>query len=134
MPYNLPKPMWFVLIILFPLLGAIAWIALLRIARAEAGQEAPSPRDLAQKLGDLRERQQQAQRQPEHPKRPLGPDDDPEYLARLDRELRRREVEREREQRKQEQRRNNAENQGDATHEDSDKHDGEGHAGKGDLA
>ena len=57
---NLPKLLWMLLILLFPLVGSIAWFI--------AG----------------RPQQPRAQGGPTHPPRPpRGPDDDPDFLRRL---------------------------------------------------
>jgi hypothetical protein len=63
---GLPKPLWMVLIILLPAVGAIAWITLSKIAK-------PKPRPT-----------------PRRPARPIAPDDDPDFLRRLAEEQRRR--------------------------------------------
>ena len=63
-PYGLPKVLWVIIILLFPFVGAGAWIILI-----------------------VRERQQAAQGP-----RELGPDDDPKYLAWLREQERRRKL------------------------------------------
>ncbi|MBV7362965.1 PLDc N-terminal domain-containing protein [Actinomycetaceae bacterium TAE3-ERU4] len=98
MPYQLPKPMWFMIILLFAFIGPLAWIVLLRIERAEAGESAPSPKEVVKKIEKLRNSTRDSKR-PQNPQ-PLGPDDDPEYLARLERQLQREKIERERQQRR----------------------------------
>ena len=64
---NLPKALWIVLIVLVPLLGGIGWLL--------AGR--PDPRDPWPASDGL----------PQHERpravRPIAPDDDPEFLARL---------------------------------------------------
>jgi hypothetical protein len=76
----LPKPLWF-LVVLVPVAGPVLWLV--------AGR----PRDL-----------------PEAPRaRPLAPDDDPEFLRRLDMERRRRAAEEERRRRRERQDRNGPE-------------------------
>jgi hypothetical protein len=69
----LPRPAWFLVILLLPLVGGVLWIV--------AGQ----PRD-----GDGSERPRS---------RPVAPDDDPEFLRQLDLERRRRAAEEERRRR-----------------------------------
>jgi hypothetical protein len=66
---NLPKWAWIVLILLFPLLGAIAWLV--------AGRPSPT-----------RGREEYVTGYPEYRsdrRAPLGPDDDPAYLRELGR-------------------------------------------------
>ena len=84
MPGKLPKQIW-LMIILFTAtiaaIGPIAWLVLRWVSRAEKKQT----------------------RAPEAPKRPSAPDDDPEFLFRLERDIqrkRREEERREEEQRK----------------------------------
>lgn len=98
MPGKLSKILWLLLIMLFMPMGGLAWIVLLRIDRAENGQQAPKPTDIAREIA-TRTTQSRQQDPPEAP--PLGPDDDPEYLARIERELTRRRLAKERELRKQ---------------------------------
>jgi hypothetical protein len=61
-PHGLPKPLWVIIILLFPLVGAGAWIILTVRNRRPSR---PNPR-------------------------PLAPDDDPEYLAWLKEQEKRR--------------------------------------------
>ncbi|WP_206515496.1 PLD nuclease N-terminal domain-containing protein [Georgenia faecalis] len=83
LPVGLPKAVWVVLIILFPGIGAIAWLVVSRAARFSApdrgarrpGTAAGGPRPSRRPAG------------------PVAPDDDPDFLANLDRERRRRERE-----------------------------------------
>ena len=84
MPGKLPKPIW-LLIILFTAtiaaIGPIVWLVLRWVSRAEKTQQA----------------------RPHTPSRPSAPDDDPEFLFRLERDIqrkRREEERRERERRK----------------------------------
>ena len=66
---NLPKWAWIVLILLFPLIGGVAWLV--------AGRPVPGAR-----------RQDYVSGYPEYrrdPAGPLGPDDDPAYLHELGR-------------------------------------------------
>ena len=60
---NLPKVGWILLIIFFPLVGAIAWLVAGRPPRAVAGPSGAA--DGGRRRG------------------PLAPDDDPEFLAQL---------------------------------------------------
>lgn len=84
MPGKIAKPIW-LMIILFTAtvaaIGPIAWLVLRWVSRAEKKQT----------------------RTPQAPKRPSAPDDDPEFLFRLERDIqrkRREEERRERERRK----------------------------------
>jgi len=61
---NLPKPAWFV-VVLVPLLGPAAWFLAGRAPRRRPGPQRPPPRV-------------------------LGPDDDPDFLWRIERERERR--------------------------------------------
>ncbi len=70
---NMPKVLWLVVVILLPTVGALAWLLLGRPVNAglrpgDTSTYRPSPRSAA---------------------RPLAPDDDPSFLARLDEETRR---------------------------------------------
>jgi hypothetical protein len=67
---NLPKWGWILLIIIVPLVGAIAWLLAGRPARRTATQQPAAPVQTW-----------------EHPpfQRPLAPDDDPEFIAKLKR-------------------------------------------------
>ena len=59
---NLPKVLWILLVLLFPLVGPIAWLVAGRPPRSTPGQgQGPRP-----------------QARP-----PRGPDDDPDFLRRL---------------------------------------------------
>lgn len=75
---GVPRFAWVLLVVLFPVLGALIWIAVSRTRRASArqggvAQPGPHPRPA--------------------PRGPVAPDDDPEFLWRLDQERRRREAE-----------------------------------------
>lgn len=70
---NMPKILWLVVVILLPSIGAVAWLLLGRPIGAGLRPGDTSPR-----------------RPPSRPSpRPLAPDDDPLFLARLDEETRR---------------------------------------------
>lgn len=92
MPVGIPKVLWVILIILFPGIAALAWIVVSRVARANAAQ-ARSPRRPGLWSSPTPPR-------PVRRSGPTAPDDDPEFLARLEAERRR--VERERRQRQRE--------------------------------
>ncbi len=82
MPGKLPKAIW-LLIILFTAtiaaIGPIVWLALRWVSRAEKKQT----------------------RAPKAPQRPTAPDDDPEFLFRLERDIQRKRHEEERRRREQ---------------------------------
>lgn len=82
MPGKLPKAIW-LLIILFTAtiaaIGPIVWLALRWVSRAEKKQT----------------------HAPKAPKRPTAPDDDPEFLFRLERDIQRKRREEERRRREQ---------------------------------
>lgn len=70
MPGRIPKPMWLVIIVFTTMLfaiGAIVWLVLRWVNRAEARGHRPPP----------------------GPKGPVAPDDDPEFLFRLERDIQR---------------------------------------------
>jgi hypothetical protein len=71
---GLPKPVWFIVIVLVPLVGALLWFFLGRPRRGDGGR-ADQPR-----------RQAGGNRRRSSP-RPSGPDDDPDFLRRLQRDL-----------------------------------------------
>ncbi|QKD79113.1 PLD nuclease N-terminal domain-containing protein [Actinomyces marmotae] len=82
MPARLPKPMWLLIILALTGVGPIAWIITSRVKAAEERGGVVEP-----KLWSSREAVEF--RRPERP-RPLGPDDDPEFLRSLERDIRRR--------------------------------------------
>ena len=69
---NLPKWAWLLLILLVPVIGAVAWLVAGRPSRESwLRHDPPQP-----------QKAQEAQlRQP--PRNPRGPDDDPDFLKRL---------------------------------------------------
>ncbi|WP_324649499.1 PLD nuclease N-terminal domain-containing protein [Georgenia sp. H159] len=82
MPVGLPKAIWVILIVVFPGAGALAWLVVSRAGRqvgrtARPGQPSPS--------GGFPSRPTPRAQAP----RPVAPDDDPEFLASLDRPRRR---------------------------------------------
>lgn len=70
---NMPKVLWLIVVILLPTIGAVAWLLLGRPAGAGLRPGDTSPYRPA----------------PRAAPRPLAPDDDPSFLARLDEETRR---------------------------------------------
>ena len=95
MPGKIAKPIW-LMIILFTAtiaaIGPIAWLVLRWVSRAEKAQ----------------------QKQAETPKRPSAPDDDPEFLFRLERDIqrKRREDERREDERREQERLKRSEDEG----------------------
>jgi hypothetical protein len=91
---GLPRWLWVLLIVLLPLLGAISWIVVrLAARRSGAGPSAPN----SGPGGGGGNRPTPSPRSPRPgPRRPAGPvapDDDPEFLWRLEQEKRKRERE-----------------------------------------
>lgn len=81
---NLPKVLWLVVIALFMPVGSILWLFLGRPRRSALVQgEASSPLQAAS-VDDL---DPSDFAQPSDSPHPLGPDDDPEFLRRLDRRI-----------------------------------------------
>lgn len=82
MPGRIPKPLWILAIIVFPAAGAIAWIVVSRVERHSAATQrgAGQPGAGRGTVGYQR---------PQRRSGPLAPDDDPEFLAKLDLERRR---------------------------------------------
>ena len=71
---GLPKPVWIIVIIFLPLVGALLWFFVGRPRRASAMPGSPSsgPSGQGRRSG---------------PPRPQGPDDDADFLRRLQRDL-----------------------------------------------
>ena len=82
MPARMPKVMWIVLIVFVVGIGPIAWIIVSRVKAAEERGGVVEPTVWSSKEGTQF-------RRPERP-RPVAPDDDPEFLQRLERDIRRR--------------------------------------------
>lgn len=82
---GLPMGVWLVLAVIVPVLGPVLWFSVShaqRAARAGGGGAPRQPRPAGP-----------AARGPRGPQRPVAPDDDPEFLWRLDQEQRRRDRE-----------------------------------------
>src|SRR5690606_6647587 len=77
---GLPRWLWVLLIVLLPLLGAIAWIVV-RVSARRSGTGGPG-------LGGSRPTPPRPGG-PRRPSGPVAPDDDPEFLWRLEQEKRR---------------------------------------------
>ena len=82
MPARMPKVMWIVLIVFVVGIGPIAWIIVSRVKAAEERGGYVEPTVWSSREGTQL-------RRPERP-RPVAPDDDPEFLRNLDRDIRRR--------------------------------------------
>ena len=82
MPARMPKFLWITLIVLIAPIGSIAWIIVSRVKAAEERGGVVEPTVWSSKEGTQF-------RRPERP-RPVAPDDDPEFLQRLERDIRRR--------------------------------------------
>ncbi|RCV49974.1 PLD nuclease N-terminal domain-containing protein [Marinitenerispora sediminis] len=78
---NLPKILWLIIIVVFMLVGPLLWLFLGR-PRASAAAVSPDPA-MAASADDV---EPDLQHPSGHP-RPLGPDDDPEFLRRLDKRI-----------------------------------------------
>ncbi|MGQ4527003.1 PLD nuclease N-terminal domain-containing protein [Dermabacteraceae bacterium P9123] len=83
---GIPKPLWIMLIVLVPWAGPLVWL----IVGHERGNKRVR-KEMTDKLGDV------LQRGAKKP-RPTAPDEDPEFLRRLDEQARKRKRERERDQ------------------------------------
>ena len=82
MPARMPKLVWIFLIVVAIGIGPIAWIIVSRVKAAEERGGVVEPTVWSSKEGTQF-------RRPERP-RPVAPDDDPEFLRRLERDIRRR--------------------------------------------
>ena len=71
---GLPRPAWFFVIVFVPLVGALLWFFVGRPRRADGGRS------------DQPRRQTGGNQRRSSP-RPQGPDDDPDFLRRLQRDL-----------------------------------------------
>ena len=88
MPARMPKYLWITLVVLFPTIGPIAWIIFSRVKAAEERGGYVEPTVWSSKEGTTF-------RRPQRP-RPMAPDDDPEFLFRLERDIQRKRREDER--------------------------------------
>ncbi|ROS76690.1 phospholipase D-like protein [Cellulomonas sp. PhB143] len=79
---GIPKGLWYVLIVVLPLFGPLAWIVSRRSRSARvAGPGYPASGTPGTRPGG---------RRPRRGGRPVAPDDDPDFLWKLDQERRRR--------------------------------------------
>ncbi|WP_285731770.1 PLD nuclease N-terminal domain-containing protein [Nocardiopsis sp. ATB16-24] len=81
---NLPKVLWVVVIALFMPVGSILWLFLGRPRQNAVAGDAPFPSRAASSADDL---DPSDFTKPSSGPHPLGPDDDPEFLRRLDRRI-----------------------------------------------
>ena len=81
MPARMPKLVWIFLIVVAVGVGPIAWIIVSRVKAAEERGGVVEPTVWSSKEGTQF-------RRPERP-RPVAPDDDPEFLRSLERDIRR---------------------------------------------
>lgn len=82
---NLPKPLWMIVIVLFPAVGAILWLFLGRPRQSVPAQgDTPAQSDIGRSASDL---DPSDFARPSDPSRPLGPDDDPDFLRDLGRRI-----------------------------------------------
>ncbi|MBS5976569.1 MAG: PLDc_N domain-containing protein [Actinomyces urogenitalis] len=81
MPARMPKMMWIILIVMVAVVGPVAWIIVSRVKAAEERGGYVEPTVWSSQEGT-------SFRRPQRP-RPAAPDDDPEFLRRLDEDLRR---------------------------------------------
>ena len=77
-PARIPKPVWLVLIFLIPVIGPAVWLYF-KYQAVFADNTPISPSEIAEKLRG----------KDNTPGKPVAPDDDPEFLARLDAQNRR---------------------------------------------
>ncbi|PKW26433.1 PLD nuclease N-terminal domain-containing protein [Phycicoccus duodecadis] len=75
---NLPKIAWLLLVLLFPVIGPVAWLVAGRPSREAATQAGLTQ----QERWDL-DRRRRGQGNGPGPRPPRGPDDDPEFLRGL---------------------------------------------------
>ncbi len=95
MPGRIPRMMWLIILLLtIPSfsIGAIVWLVVRAVARAEARQNG----ELVEERPMFNRPSRGASQQPAP--EPLAPDDDPDFLFKLERDIRRRRAEEEREQ------------------------------------
>lgn len=83
MPVGLPKAVWVVLIVVFPGAGAIAWLVVSRVGRLGGAQQRTPSGGGGSTSGPVSPGR--ISRPRPRPTRPVAPDDDPDFLASLDR-------------------------------------------------
>ena len=82
MPARMPKFLWILLIVTTPMVGPIAWIITSRVKAAEDKGGVVEPTIWSAPEGTTFHRPAR--------RRPVAPDDDPEFLRSLERDIRRR--------------------------------------------
>ncbi|MCL3776908.1 MULTISPECIES: PLDc N-terminal domain-containing protein [unclassified Actinomyces] len=85
MPARMPKFLWIIIIVAITVVGPIAWIITSRVKAAEERGGYVEPTVWSSREGTRL-------RRPERPT-PVAPDDDPEFLRNLERDIRRRKEE-----------------------------------------
>lgn len=91
---NLPKIVWLVLVVVVPTVGGVAWLIAGRPSEATArpgstDRRRPRPPIARPDRSSGAPRQRPPRQAPPRRSAPRGPDDDPDFLRRLDEELRR---------------------------------------------
>ena len=81
MPARMPKMLWIILIVMVAVVGPVAWIIVSRVKAAEERGGYIEPTVWSSPEGTSFRRRERP--------RPAAPDDDPEFLRRLDEDLRR---------------------------------------------
>ncbi|MEE6273912.1 PLDc N-terminal domain-containing protein [Georgenia sp. MJ206] len=87
LPSGMPKALWIVLIVIFPAAGPIAWLVVSRASRAGGATRPARPSAGPAHPSGF------STRPSRRPAGPVAPDDDPDFLANLDRARRDRERE-----------------------------------------
>lgn len=120
MPAKLPKPIWLLIIIVITYIGPLAWIVISRVMRAEEnGGSIPASVWSSRNPHDLSFTR--VPRRDDTP-RDLPPDDDPDFLFRLDAQLYRERIEREKKRKERETRNIDTAHDSDRIHEVKDDH------------
>jgi hypothetical protein len=73
-PSGVPKSVWFVLMVIVPIIGPLLWIVASRTNQSSAGGGVRSPRTGPKPGGGPASRRRSG---------PLGPDDDPDFLRKI---------------------------------------------------
>ena len=89
MPMRIPRAFWLVLIVLLMPFGGIAWIVMRAVTKAENGMAMPEGEQPTNPFGPMLERAREKRETPKAPPEPVAPDDDPEFLFKLERDIRR---------------------------------------------
>lgn len=94
LPAGLSRPVWILLILLLPGVGALVWIVLRVVARTAEGGNGGRPAAPPRPSAGPRPGPRPGPRAPRRPDRPTAPDDDPAFLAALEQQRRREERQR----------------------------------------